>query len=87
MAKIYQYVRDPDYYVVPLFHDFGDRPGYTKVVALYLKAGDVQWGRRAPYELLGDESCYREVGEIDLDGLILEAIRGVVEKRGGERGS
>lgn len=82
MAKIYQYVRDPDYYVVPLFYDFGDRPGYTKVVALYLNAGDVQWGRRAPYELLEDESFYREVGEIDLDGLILEAIRRAAEKRG-----
>ncbi len=80
MPKIYQYVRDTDYFLVPIFRDFGDRPGGQRFVGVYLDEGEVKWGLRGTRDLTEDENYYKEVGEIDINGVILNAIRRAVEK-------
>lgn len=82
MAKIYQYVRDPNYYMIQLFRDLNDsRPNMYRSVGVYMNVNEVRWGQIGSRELAEDERFYREVGEIDLDGVILEAIKRVVEER------
>ena len=82
MAKIYQYVKDPDYFMIQLFPDKNDsRPNMYRSVGVYLNAGEVRWGQIGSRELAEDERFYREIGEIDLDGLIMDAIKRVVEER------
>lgn len=82
MAKIYQYVRDPNYYMIQLFRDVNDsRPNMYRSVGVYLNVNEVCWGKIGSLELAEDERFYREVGEIDLDGVILEAIKRAVKER------
>lgn len=82
MAKIYQYVRDPNYYMIQLFRDLNDsRPNMYRSVGVYMNVNEVRWGQIGSRELAEDERFYREVGEIDLDGVILETIKRVVEER------
>lgn len=82
MAKIYQYVRDPNYYMIQLFRDLNDsRPNMYRNVGVYLSVNEVRWGQIGSRELAEDERFYREVGEIDLDGVILDAIKRAVKER------
>lgn len=82
MAKIYQYVHDPNYYMIQLFRDVNDsRPNMYRSVGVYLNVNEVRWGQIGSRELSEDERFYREVGEIDLDDVILDAIKRVVEER------
>lgn len=82
MAKIYQYVRDPNYYMIQLFRDLNDsRPNMYRSVGVYLSVNEVRWGQIGSRELAEDERFYREVGEIDLDGVILDAIKRAVKER------
>lgn len=74
MAKIYQYVRDPDYYMIPLFRNL-DRPDMYRSVGVYLSVGEVHWGQSGSRDLAEDERFYKVVGEIDLDEMILDAIK------------
>ena len=79
MAKIYQYVRDPNYYMIQLFRDLNDsRPNMYRSVGVYMNVNEVCWGQIGSLELAEDERFYREVGEIDLDGVILDAIKRAV---------
>ena len=77
MFKIYQYVRDPNYYLIPLFREFGDRNEHRSV-CVYLNIGEVQWGLRGTNALITDRNYYREVGEIDLNSVVLDAIKQVI---------
>lgn len=82
MAKIYQYVRDPNYYMIQLFRDVNDsRPNMYRSVGVYMNVNEVCWGQIGSRELAEDERFYREVGEIDLDGVILDAIKRAVKER------
>lgn len=82
MAKIYQYVHDPNYYMIQLFRDVNDsRPNMYRSVGVYLNVNEVRWGQIGSRELAEDERFYREVGEIDLDGVILKVIEQAVKER------
>lgn len=82
MAKIYRYVNDPNYFMIQLFRDTNDsRPNMYRSVGVYLNVNEVRWGQIGSRELAEDERFYREVGEIDLDGVILEAIKKAVKER------
>lgn len=80
MFKIYQYVKDPNYYLIPLFREYGYRLNEHRSVGIYFNVGEVQWGLRGTDDLVKDKNYYIEVGEIDLDGVILDAIKRVVEE-------
>ena len=82
MVKIYQYVRDPNYFMIQLFRDLNDsRPNMYRSVGVYSNVNEVRWGQIGSRELAEDERFYRQVGEIDLDGMILDAIKRAVKKR------
>ena len=82
MTKIYQYVHDPNYYMIQLFRDVNDsRPNMYRSAGVYLNVNEVRWGQIGSRELAEDERFYREVGEIELDGVILDAIKWAVKER------
>lgn len=79
MAKIYKYVglhHPGDYYVIPIFAYPGKLTDWTTVAVLVGEDGSKKttWGLVASQSLLDSPEYYKEVGEIDLDETVIQAV-------------
>ena len=80
MAKIYKSTGSP-VYAVRLFHEFTDRAYEDRYVVINAETGETRWGVRGYRGFMKDPEYYEVVGEIDLDSVILEAIKRAVKER------
>lgn len=77
---IYQSVTHPEMFAVRLYHDINDRLDANRFVTIDTRKDDVKWWIRESKDLMEDTDYYRVVGEIDLDGVVLEAIKRAVNE-------
>lgn len=68
-------------YAVRLFHEFTDRAYEDRYVEINAATGKARWGVRGYRDFMEDPEYHEAVGEIDLDGVILEAIKRTVKER------
>lgn len=80
MVKIYKSTGGP-VYAVRLFHEFTDRTYEDRYVEINAATGKARWGVRGYRDFMEDPEYHEAVGEIDLDGVILEAIKRTVKER------
>lgn len=66
---------------VMLFHEFTDRADEDRYVVINAETGETRWGIRGYRDFMEDPECHEVVGEIDLDDVILEAIKRAVKER------
>lgn len=78
--KIYKSTGGP-VYAVRLFHEFTDRAYEDRYVEINAATGEARWGVRGYRDFMEDPEYHEVVGEIDLDGAILEAIKRAVKER------
>ena len=91
MAKIYKYVglhHPGDYYVIPIFAYPGKLTDWTTVSIAVDEDGNqkIAWGLTASQSLLDSPEYYKEVGEIDLNDVVIRTVMESVkeENSGGE---
>lgn len=77
---IYQCVEHPEMFAVRLYHDIEDRLDVNRFVTIDTRRNDVRWWIKASEDLMKDPDYYRVIGEIDLDGVVLEAIKRAVNE-------
>lgn len=80
MVKIYKSTGGP-VYAVRLFHEFTDRTYEDRYVEINAATGKARWGVRGYRDFMEDPEYHEVAGEIDLDGVILEAIKRAVKER------
>lgn len=76
---IYQCVKQPKRFAVRLYHDAMDRLDVDRFVSIDTRLDDVRYGTMGSKDLMEDPDYYRVVGEIDLDCVVLEAIKRAVK--------
>lgn len=76
---IYQCVKQPEIFAVRLYHDINDRLDVNRYVTIDTRMDDVNWWIKASKDLMKDPDYYRVIGEIDLDDVVLEAIKRTVK--------
>lgn len=72
---IYQSVTHPEMFAVRLYHDINDRLDVNRFVAIDTRKDDVKWWIKGSEDLMKNPDYYRVIGEIDLDGVVLEAVK------------
>lgn len=80
MVKIYR-LKGSLIYAIRLFHEFTDRAYEDRYVEINAATGEARWGVRGYRDFMENPECHEVAGEIDLDGVILDAIKRAVKGR------